>query len=200
MRRTWEQGTFFVLDPSSNALEFKAFRDSNQIFCDLNLCHDITHAQNGGGHAPGYERGADSRRILRAYPPHLYPLYACGLAGADDSLSHLSDPRFYLAGGGQFFGFFIAISLGWMVDYLGEQPVLAVALGLIAVYASAQFFSTLVEVIGNLFFTLPQGKGQVNVATRVFANLVRLPLSFHIDQRTGRLVMRLIAVQMLWAP
>ena len=27
-----EQGTFFVLDPSGNALEFKAFRDSNQIF------------------------------------------------------------------------------------------------------------------------------------------------------------------------
>ena len=94
---------------------------------------------------------------------------------------------FILLAAGRFFGFFIAISLGWMVDYLGEQPVLAVALGLIAVYASAQFFSTLVEVIGNLFFTLPQGKGQVNVATRVFANLVRLPLSFHIDQRTGGL-------------
>ena len=95
---------------------------------------------------------------------------------------------FILLAAGRFFGFFIAISLGWMVDYLGgDQPVLAIALGLIAVYASAQFFSTLVEVIGNLFFTLPQGKGQVNVATRVFANLVRLPLSFHIDQRTGGL-------------
>ena len=27
-----EQGTFFVLDPSGNALEFKAFKDRNQIF------------------------------------------------------------------------------------------------------------------------------------------------------------------------
>ena len=95
---------------------------------------------------------------------------------------------FVLLGTGRFFGFFIAISLGWLVDHLGgDQPALAVALGLIAVYASAQFFSTLVEVIGNLLFTLPQGKGQVNVSTRVFANLIRLPLSFHIDQRTGGL-------------
>ena len=27
-----EQGTFFVLDPSGNALEFKSFRDEGQIF------------------------------------------------------------------------------------------------------------------------------------------------------------------------
>ncbi len=27
-----EQGTFFVLDPSGNALEFKSFRDERQIF------------------------------------------------------------------------------------------------------------------------------------------------------------------------
>jgi extradiol dioxygenase family protein len=27
-----EQGTFFVRDPSGNALEFKAFRDPEQLF------------------------------------------------------------------------------------------------------------------------------------------------------------------------
>jgi len=27
-----EQGTFFILDPSGNALEFKSFKDNNEIF------------------------------------------------------------------------------------------------------------------------------------------------------------------------
>ena len=95
---------------------------------------------------------------------------------------------FALLASGRLFGFLIAISLGWLVDYLAEeQTVLIVALGLLAVYASAQFFSTLVEVVGNLLFALPQGQSQMNLAATVFANLVRLPLSFHLDQRTGGL-------------
>ncbi len=89
---------------------------------------------------------------------------------------------------GRLFGFFLAISLGWLVDYYGSaNPTLVIALGLLAVYASAQFFSTLIEVIGNLLFALPQGQSQVNLASGVFANLIRLPLSFHTDQRTGGL-------------
>ena len=95
---------------------------------------------------------------------------------------------FTLLTSGRLFGFFIAISLGWLVDYYNsDYPTLAIALGLLAVYACAQFFSTLVEVIGNLLFALPQGKSQVNLASRVFSNLIRLPLAFHTDQRTGGL-------------
>ena len=30
--QTGEQATFFVLDPSGNALEFKAFGDANRLF------------------------------------------------------------------------------------------------------------------------------------------------------------------------
>lgn len=95
---------------------------------------------------------------------------------------------FTLLASGRLFGFFIAISLGWLVDYLaGENTFFIVALGLLAVYASSQFFSTLVEVIGNLLFARPQGQSQVNLASTVFANLINLPLSFHVDQRTGGL-------------
>ena len=95
---------------------------------------------------------------------------------------------FVLLASGRLFGFFIAISLGWLVDHLsGANPVLVIALGLLAVYVSAQFFSTLVEVLGNLLFALPQGRSQVNLASKVFANLIQLPIAFHIDQRTGGL-------------
>ena len=95
---------------------------------------------------------------------------------------------FTLLAGGRLFGFFIAISLGWLVDYYtSEAPVFAIALGLLAVYASAQFFSTLIEVLGSLLFALPQGRSQMNLGARVFANLIRLPQAFHIDQRTGGL-------------
>ena len=95
---------------------------------------------------------------------------------------------FTLLASGRLFGFFIAISLGWLVDYLsGPNTALMVALGLLAIYASTQFFSTLVEVLGNLLFALPQGRSQVNLASKVFSNLIQLPLSFHVDQRTGGL-------------
>lgn len=95
---------------------------------------------------------------------------------------------FALLTSGRLFGFFIAISLGWLVDYYSsDNPVLFIALGLLAVYASAQFFSTLVEVVGVLLFALPQGLSQVNLSRNVFSNLIRLPISFHIDQRTGGL-------------
>ena len=108
----------------------------------------------------------------------------------DQSLSYRAAlvGAFTLLASGRLFGFFIAISLGWLVDYLaGENTLFIAALALLAIYASAQFFSTLVEVVGVLLFALPQGQSQVNLASKVYTNLINLPLSFHVDQRTGGL-------------
>lgn len=88
---------------------------------------------------------------------------------------------------GRALGFFIALSLGWMVDQLHLEAGLLLVLALMAAYAVSMICSTLLENLSALIFGLAEHWGIKQLSVAVFAHLHRLPLHFHLEQRTGGL-------------
>lgn len=88
---------------------------------------------------------------------------------------------------GRVLGFFIALSLGWMVDQLHLEAGLLLVLALMAAYAVSMICSTLLENLSALIFGLAEHWGIKQLSVAVFAHLHRLPLHFHLEQRTGGL-------------